>query len=100
MKSFPSVRPVRKAGATMQKQTQEAKDYRYLDTLPDSSMLSLDEVLTLLRISRSSWYGGLKTGKFPKAVYIGPNSPRWRCGTIRSVAEGTYEKSEVGENAA
>lgn len=68
----------------------EDKDYRYLDQLPDSAMLAISEVLALLRISRSTWYAGIKTGRYPASVPIGPSSPRWRLGDIRKVAAGTF----------
>ncbi|PKM30199.1 MAG: hypothetical protein CVV07_07205 [Gammaproteobacteria bacterium HGW-Gammaproteobacteria-11] len=76
------------------------KDYRYLDTLPDSSMLSPDEVLALVRISRSTWYAGIKSGRYPPATHIGPASPRWRLGVIRDVMNGTYSRPEDQNQAA
>jgi prophage regulatory protein len=40
-------------------------------------MLTEDEVLALLRISRTSLYRLEKAGKFPRGVYIAPNTKRW-----------------------
>lgn len=70
-------------------------DYRYIDQLPDSSMLNIKEVLAVVRISRSSWYAGIKDGKYPAPVHIGPASPRWKLGDVRKVTEGTYKPAEV-----
>jgi predicted DNA-binding transcriptional regulator AlpA len=66
-------------------------DYRYLDQLPDSSVISVDEVLALVRVSRSTWYEGIKKRRYPPAVYIGPSSPRWPLGQVRQVTTGTYK---------
>lgn len=76
------------------------KDYRYLDQLPDSSMLAADEVLALVRIARSTWYAGIKSGRYPEPTYIGPASPRWRMGTIRELAAGTYVRADALQKAA
>jgi len=78
----------------------EEKDYRYLDQLPDSAMLSIGEVLALVRISRSTWYAGIKTGRYPASVPIGPASPRWRLGEIRKVTSGTFELGTPSSQAA
>ncbi|GGC87082.1 hypothetical protein GCM10007418_03600 [Halopseudomonas salina] len=66
-------------------------DYRYLDQLPDSSVICVDEVLALVRVSRSTWYEGIKKKRYPPAVYIGPSSPRWPLGSVRQVTTGTYK---------
>ena len=70
------------------------KDYRYLDDLPDSSVIAVDEVLALVRVSRSTWYAGIKSGRYPVAVHIGPSSPRWPLGLVRQVTTGTYKPKE------
>jgi predicted DNA-binding transcriptional regulator AlpA len=69
----------------------EKTDYRYLDDLPDSSVIAVDEVLALVRVSRSTWYAGIKSGRFPAAVHIGPSSPRWPLGLVRQVTTGTFK---------
>lgn len=76
------------------------KDYRYLDALPDSSMLAIDEVLALVGISRSTWYAGIKSGRYPPSIPIGPASPRWSLGEVRKVTTGSYGKEREESEAA
>lgn len=41
-------------------------------------LLRLREVLTIVPVSRSAWYEGVKTGKFPPPIKLGPKTPAWR----------------------
>jgi predicted DNA-binding transcriptional regulator AlpA len=34
----------------------------------------LPQVLKLVSVSRSSWYDGVKSGKYPPGIKIGPNT--------------------------
>ncbi len=41
----------------------------------------------ILPISKSSWWDGVKSGRFPKAVKIGVNTTVWREDEIRSLVD-------------
>ena len=41
----------------------------------------------ILPISKSSWWDGVKTGRFPKAIKIGANTTVWREDEIRSLVD-------------
>ena len=41
----------------------------------------------ILPISKSSWWDGVKTGRFPKAIKIGANTTVWREEEIRSLVD-------------
>ena len=41
-------------------------------------LLRLSEVLTRVPVSRSAWYQGCKTGKFPPPIKLGPKTSAWR----------------------
>jgi predicted DNA-binding transcriptional regulator AlpA len=45
-------------------------------------LLRIDEVLALTNIGRSSWWAGVKSGKFPKPVKLGERTTRWRLNDI------------------
>lgn len=40
-------------------------------------LLRLEEVLDLLKMSRSSWYKGIAEGRFPKPRKINPRTSVW-----------------------
>ena len=48
------------------------------DTLSDSALVRLPTVLSVLGVSRTSFYEGLRAGEFPKPVKVGKRSVAWR----------------------
>ncbi|MFD0465028.1 helix-turn-helix transcriptional regulator [Microvirga aerilata] len=38
-------------------------------------------------VSKSSWWAGIKTGRFPKPVKLGPRTTAWRIEDIRVLIE-------------
>ena len=51
--------------------------------LPETGFLRLPEVLALFPVSRSRWWAGVKKGRFPAAIKLGPNTTAWRAEDIR-----------------
>ncbi len=48
-------------------------------TKTDSNrLIRIDEVLTHLPISKSTWWEGVRTGKFPKPIKLGERITCWR----------------------
>ena len=41
----------------------------------------------ILPISKSTWWDGVKSGRFPKAIKIGANTTVWREDEIRSLVD-------------
>ena len=44
-------------------------------------------VLAIIPVSKSSWWDGVKTGRFPKAVKLGPRTTVWRAEDIRALID-------------
>ncbi|ODV42371.1 hypothetical protein AWV79_27695 [Cupriavidus sp. UYMMa02A] len=42
------------------------------------SLLRLPEVLKIVPVSRSTWYDGIQSGRFPAQVKLGPRISAWR----------------------
>ena len=53
----------------------------------DTGFVRLRTVLGLYPISESSWWDGIKAGKFPKGVKLGPRVTAWRVSEIRRLLE-------------
>lgn len=52
-------------------------------------LLRLPQVLARVPVSRATWYSGIKTGRFPRPVYLGPRCVAWRQSDIdKLVAAG------------
>lgn len=56
-------------------------------TLPATGFLRLPEVLKLVPYGRSTWWAGVKTGRFPKQVKLGPCTSAWRVEDIKALIE-------------
>ncbi len=57
-------------------------------------LLRLWQVLEILPISRSAWYQGIKAGKFPKPVKLGPRISAWKYSDIIQIIERGVEGDE------
>ena len=56
--------------------------------VPTDSLIRLPQVLARYPISRSSWLAGVKSGRYPKAVKLGPRSVAWRLSdVVKLIAE-------------
>jgi predicted DNA-binding transcriptional regulator AlpA len=62
--------------------------------LTENSLLRISQVLELIPISRSAWWQGCKSGKYPKPVKIGPRTSAWRYGDIAALLKKIANKLE------
>ncbi|NUY34925.1 AlpA family phage regulatory protein [Paraburkholderia sp. JPY303] len=61
------------------------------------SLLRLPEVLALIPVSRATWYAGVKSGRYPAAVSLGPRCVAWRASEIQQlVTHGTRDALSAG----
>lgn len=51
------------------------------------SLLRLPQVLALIPISKSSWWSGIKAGRYPKPVKLSARITCWRSEDIRALIE-------------
>lgn len=54
-------------------------------TLPTVGYVRLPTVLQVIPVGRSTWWAGVKSGRFPAPVKLGPNTTAWRVEDIRSL---------------
>ena len=58
------------------------------DALPRSGFVRLSAILAPsgpIPVGRSTWWQGVKTGRFPKPVKLGPRTTVWRVEDIRDL---------------
>ena len=56
--------------------------------LPETGFLRLPSIIAPLGVfpvSKSTWWAGVKTGRFPKPVKLGPRVTAWRVEDIRAL---------------
>jgi predicted DNA-binding transcriptional regulator AlpA len=63
--------------------------------IPTKDFLRLPQVLALIPVSRSSWWAGIKAGRYPKPVKIGPRTSAWEVKTIDALLED-FSRNESG----
>jgi predicted DNA-binding transcriptional regulator AlpA len=57
------------------------------DAAPQDRLLRLRQVLELIPLSRSGWWAGVRAGRFPAAVKLGPRAVAWRASDIQRLID-------------
>jgi predicted DNA-binding transcriptional regulator AlpA len=61
-----------------------------LNALPQAGFVRLAQILPPagpIPVSKSTWWEGVRTGRFPKPVKLGPRITAWRVDDIRALIE-------------
>jgi prophage regulatory protein len=58
-------------------------------TLPETGFLRLPEVLRYFPVSKSTWWAGIKSGRYPKGIKLGERATAWRVEDIRALIDQT-----------
>ena len=68
-------------------------------TLPETGFLRLPQIVgdskaqppvpALIPVSRSTWWAGVKSGRYPQPVKLGPRITAWRVEDIRRLIQDT-----------
>lgn len=56
--------------------------------LPESGFVRLPTILSVFPVCKSTWWNGVKSGRFPKPVKLGPRTTAWRTEDIRALIAG------------
>lgn len=72
--------------------------------LPETGYLRLRQILgdkksnppipAIIPIGKSSWWEGVKTGRFPKPIKLGPKTTVWRVEDIRQLISNGIKGNE------
>ena len=62
--------------------------------IPTSGFLRLPQILAIFPISKSAWWEGCRTGRYPKPIKLGPRTTVWRAEDIRAFIERVSQQSE------
>jgi len=65
--------------------------------LPDTGYVRIRQIigdrkrgiLPLIPVCRSSWYQGIREGRYPKGVLLGPRTRAWSAESIRTLIAST-----------
>ncbi|MEM9840195.1 MAG: AlpA family phage regulatory protein [Pseudomonadota bacterium] len=59
-------------------------------TFPETGLVRLSQILAPrdpIPVSKSTWWQGVKDGRFPKPMKLGPRTTVWRAEDIRALYE-------------
>jgi hypothetical protein len=69
-----------------------------MSKLPDSGFVRLPQIIgnpksepaipPVIPVCRSAWWAGVKSGRYPQPVKLGPRTTAWRVDDIRALIEG------------
>jgi prophage regulatory protein len=65
------------------------------------TLLRLPDVLLRFPVSKSSWYAGIREGKYPPPLRLGPRTAAWRQSDIQQLIERVAppeKPNEIGTN--
>ena len=51
--------------------------------IPQTGFIRLPEILAVFPVSKSTWWAGVRSGRFPKSVKLGPRITAWRAEDIQ-----------------
>lgn len=55
--------------------------------IPQDGFLRLSQVLQIIPVGKSTWWAGIKSGRFPHGVKLGPRTTAWRVEDIRQLLQ-------------
>jgi len=62
-------------------------------TLPTEGFVRLPQVLAVFPVGRSSWWAGVKAGRYPAPVKLGPKVTAWRGDDVRRLLANVDSKA-------
>lgn len=61
--------------------------------LPETGFLRLPQVLEFIPLCKTSWWNGVRSGRFPKPVKISEHCTAWRAEDIRALIKQLSEQT-------
>jgi predicted DNA-binding transcriptional regulator AlpA len=55
--------------------------------LPETGFVRLPDVLRVIPVGRSTWWAGVKSGRYPAAVKLSARVTAWRVSEIRALID-------------
>ncbi len=69
-----------------------------MNQLPTEGFLRLNQIIgnkdapAIIPVSRSTWWAGVREGRFPKPIKLGKRTIAWKVADIRRLIEGEAAK--------
>lgn len=63
-------------------------------SLPETGFIRLSVILTIIPVGKTTWWNGVKTGKFPKPIKLGTRTTAWKAEDIQVLIKTLSIKNE------
>lgn len=60
--------------------------------IPETGFLRLTQVLSVIPVGKTSWWEGVKSGRFPKPIKLTRRCTAWRADDIRALIKSLSEQ--------
>lgn len=61
--------------------------------LPETGYIRLPVVLAVFPVGKSTWWAGVKSGRFPAPVKLGPRTTAWNVQDIHALLASTARRA-------
>jgi predicted DNA-binding transcriptional regulator AlpA len=65
-----------------------------MDDIPETGFLRLSQVLSVIPLGKTSWWNGVKAGRFPKPVKLSKRCTAWRAEDIHQLIKVLSERGD------
>jgi prophage regulatory protein len=62
--------------------------------IPETGFVRLSQILEVIPIGKTSWWEGVKSGRFPKSVKLSERCTAWKAEDIRDLIKNLSETSQ------
>jgi predicted DNA-binding transcriptional regulator AlpA len=63
--------------------------------IPETGFMRLPQVLEVIPLGKTSWWAGVKSGRFPKPVKLTEHCTAWRAEDIRELIKRLSEQPSI-----
>lgn len=63
--------------------------------IPEFGFLRLNDVLKIIPVSKTTWYNGVRSGRFPKSMRLSENIVVWRVEDIKNLVRQLEEEAGI-----
>ena len=60
--------------------------------IPETGFLRLPQVLSVIPVGKTTWWEGVRSGRYPKPVKLSPRCTAWLAEDIRELIKGIAGK--------
>ena len=70
---------------------------KFYPTISTTGFLRLPQILAAIPVSKSAWWEGCRTGRYPKPLKLGPRTTVWRAEDIAAFIENVGKQQKSGD---